>query len=102
LLGIKNEFEDIEVVMVVFLLSVALAAYHMGGLGAGDIKLLTIVTIFLMGQKVLLFWFLSFSIAYFTYGLIWWLGRSPKEKNVVPMAFPICISYLLIWGGIIK
>lgn len=80
--------------------------YKIGGLGAGDVKLLMMVGTFTSVEKVLNVIIFSFLI-----GAVFSIGKIVSERNLkngnwkkrnkIHFALPICISVMLMSGGML-
>jgi len=93
-------FERILAAAAVFLLLYPF--FKIGGLGAGDVKLITLTV--LSVDKPLLFMMITFSVGalFSVIKLISTLESNKKGNRTVHMAFPVligyCITFLPLWG----
>ena len=96
--GMKGLQEYLVIVLLVIGLLLPAMAKRM--MGAGDIKMLAIVSGTMGGNRLPEFWFAVFTLAFILALLMKLTGRERKvEEKGVPMAVSICLAYFALMGG---
>ena len=96
--GMKGLQEYLVIVLLVIGLLLPAMAKRM--MGAGDIKMLAIVSGTMGGNRLPEFWFAVFTLALILALLMKLTGRERKvEEKGVPMAVSICLAYFALMGG---
>ena len=96
--GMKGLQEYLVIVLLVIGLLLPAMAKRM--MGAGDIKMLAIVSGTMGGNRLPEFWFAVFTLALIFALLMKLTGRERKvEEKGVPMAVSICLAYFALMGG---
>lgn len=96
-LFIGNRVTCILMVFIAFL--VAFPFYLVKAVGAGDVKIFSVVSLFLTGEGVLKLWGLAL-ICVLAYGLLYKLVRHKRGRTRVPMAPAMLLGTgILVWMG---
>ena len=96
--GMKGLQEYLVIVLLVIGFLLPIMAGRM--MGAGDVKMLAIVSGTIGANKLLEFWFAVFALALMIALLMKLTGRKEKiEEKGVPMAVSVCLAYFALMGG---
>jgi len=89
----------IRATLIMLLIVAVMSPFFLKGMiGAGDIKLLAVVTAGLKSDEILNFWFCSFAAALVMALLLRIIKKDQKDCDI-PMAVPIFAAFLIMLGG---
>ena len=99
---LQDGMKGLQEYLVIVLLAIGLLLPAMAKrmMGAGDIKMLAIVSGTMGGNRLPEFWLAVFTLALILALLMKLTGRERKvEEKGVPMAVSICLAYFALMGG---